>query len=263
VGLRRTASFLAALQATNLKSLLALRGAFWAQVVGMALNNLVFFAIWIVFFGRYETVAGWRLGDMAALYGTIATSFGLTALFAGGAMRLSNQVLEGRLDVALVQPKDPLVQLVASRMRASGIGDVGSGVLLLATSGVVAWDTLPLAALAVGVGAVVLGSTAVLAHSLVFFLGAVDALARQVVEFVVTFSCYPETVASGLLRVVLFTAIPAGFVSWVPVSLVREFTWGGLGLALGGAAAYAALALWVFRAGLRRYESSGRFGAAP
>jgi ABC-2 type transport system permease protein len=259
---RPTLAFLAALQAINLKNLLALRGAFWAQVVGMALNNLVFFAIWAVFFGRYEAVGGWRLGDMAALYGMIATSFGLTAVFAGGATRLSSFVLEGRLDVALVQPKDPLLHLAASRMRASGIGDVGSGLLLLGLSGVVRVDTWPLAATGVLAGTVVLASTAVLVHSLVFFLGAVDALARQLFEFVVTFSCYPETVASGLLRVVLFTALPAGFVSWLPVSLVRDFSWGGLAAALGGAALYATFAVLVFRAGLRRYESSGRFGAA-
>jgi len=261
MGLRKTVSFLAALEAVNLKSLLALRGAFWAQVVGMALNNLVFFTIWLVFFGRFESVGGWRLADMAALYGTIATSFGLTAVLAGGTMRLSSLVLEGRLDVALVQPKDPLVHLAASRMSASGIGDMASGLVLLCSSGLVGWETAPLAAVAVLAGAVVLTSTAVLVHSLVFFLGPVESLAKQLVEFVVAFSCYPDTVASGLLRVALFTALPAGFVSWLPVSLLRDFTWTGLLATVAGAAGYAAVAVWVFRTGLRRYESSGRFGA--
>jgi ABC-2 type transport system permease protein len=262
VRIGKALSFVAALEAINLKNLLALRGAFWAQVVGMALNNLVFFAIWLVFFRRFEVVAGWRLADMAALYGMIATSFGLSAVLAGGAMRLSSLVLEGRLDVALVQPKDPLVHLVASRMRASGIGDVGSGLFLLCASGLVGWDTAPLALAGILAGATVLTATAVLVHSLVFFLGPVESLAKQLVEFLVAFSCYPETVASGLLRIALFTALPAGFVSWLPVSLVREFTWTGLLATLGGAALFGTLAVVVFRVGLRRYESSGRFGAA-
>jgi ABC-2 type transport system permease protein len=258
----RTLRWYAAVQATNAKAVVALRGAFWTQVVGMALNNLVFFATWLLFFHRFEEVRGWRLPDMAALYGLVATAFGLGAVFAGGATRLAAHVLEGRLDVALVQPKPPLLHLLGARMRASGVGDVGSGVFLLAASGLVSFETVPSVVAGVLAGAVVLTATAVLAHSAVFFLGPVEALARQFVEFLVTFSVYPDMVATGLLRGVLFTALPAAFVSWLPVDLLRRFTWEGLALVLGGAALYGGAALLVFRAGLRRYESGGGFGGA-
>jgi ABC-2 type transport system permease protein len=249
-----------AVQATNARAVLALRGAFWAQVVGMALNNLVFFATWLLFFHRFEEIRGWRLPDMAALYGLVATAFGLGAVFAGGATRLAAHVLEGRLDVALVQPKPPLLHLVGARMRASGAGDVASGLFLLAASGLVTLETLPVVVVGVLAAAVVLVSTAVVAHSAVFFLGPIEALARQFVEFLVTFSVYPDAIATGLLRGILFTALPAAFVSWLPVGVLREFSWGGLALVVGGAVAYAGVAAAVFRAGLRRYESGGGFG---
>ena len=42
--------------------------------------------------------------------------------------------------------------------------------------------------------------------------------------------------------------------------LVRGFSWGVLGMAVGGATFYAGLAVVVFGAGLRRYESGNRFG---
>jgi ABC-2 type transport system permease protein len=261
MSMRSTLRFLAALHATNLKAWFALRGAFWTQVVAMALNDFIFFAIWAIFFRRYESVAGWRLPDMAALYGMIAGSYGIAAVLAGGASRLSQSVLEGRLEVVLVQPKDPLLHIVSSRMRASGIGDVVAGIVLLSLSGLVRLETVPLALTGLVAGALVLAATMVLFHSLVFFLGPVSPLAQQLSEFLVTFSTYPDAIAGGLLRVVLFTALPAAFVAWFPVSLVRDFGWGGLAATVGGAAGYVVLAVLVFRAGLRRYESSGRFGA--
>ena len=84
--------------------------------------------------------------------------------------------------------------------------------------------------------------------------------ARQMWEFVIIFSVYPQTVYGTFLRVVLFTVIPAGFIGYLPVELLRSFSVLGLAATLGGAAAYAGLALFVFRRGLRRYASGNRFG---
>jgi ABC-2 type transport system permease protein len=62
------------------------------------------------------------------------------------------------------------------------------------------------------------------------------------------------------MKIVLFTIIPADFVSYLPVALLREPSLATLGGALGGAALYAALAVWLFHRGLRRYASGNRFG---
>ena len=95
-------------------------------------------------------------------------------------------------------------------------------------------------------------------HSLAFWLGDVDSLARQVWEFLITFSLYPPTLFSGGLRVLLFTALPAGFIGYLPVELLREFSPGTLALTSAAALAYVLLARGVFRAGLARYESGNR-----
>jgi ABC-2 type transport system permease protein len=64
----------------------------------------------------------------------------------------------------------------------------------------------------------------------------------------------------GWMRVLLFTAIPAGFISHVPVELLRSFD-PTLFVALAGVAALSAvLAMIVFRIGLRRYESGNLVG---
>ena len=58
----------------------------------------------------------------------------------------------------------------------------------------------------------------------------------------------------------LYTGLPAGFISFLPVELLREFSWPTFLAVLGATAVYAGLAFAVFAAGLRRYESGNRFG---
>jgi ABC-2 type transport system permease protein len=70
-----------------------------------------------------------------------------------------------------------------------------------------------------------------------------------------TFSTYPTTLFNGSVRVLLFTAMPAGFVAYMPVRFLREWQLWQLGSLLAAAAFFCLLAAWVFARGLRRYES--------
>jgi ABC-2 type transport system permease protein len=255
-----TLGFLAAMVAMNLKSSFALRGAFWLQASFMVANNLLYFTFWWIFFDRFEEVGGWRVRDVAALYGVVAAGFGMAVVFAGGIRDLSRAIIEGDLDAFLTQPRSPLLHALTSKTSASGWGDLVSGFAFLMFSGLVEWRTAPVAVLAVLLSATVFVASGVILHSLAFWLGRIDNLARQMWDFLVTFSIYPRPIFSGALKLLLFTLIPAGFIGYLPVELVRNFQWSGLAAAVGGAVAYAGLAIAVFQAGLRRYESGNRFG---
>jgi len=252
--------FATALLATNWKAALALRGAFWAQVAGMALNNLLFFTMWWIFFDRFEEIRGWRVGDMLALFGVVAAGFGSSVVVAGGVRDLARTIVEGELDALLTQPKNVLHHALGSRSLAHGWGDLTSGVLFVLVSGVLAPSSLPWLAVAVALSCAMFVASGVMLHSLAFWLGNVETLARTAWEFLVTFSLYPPVLFSGALRLVLFTLVPAGFIGYLPAGLLREFAWSDLALAVGGVGAYGALAAWVFRCGLARYESGSRFG---
>ena len=69
------------------------------------------------------------------------------------------------------------------------------------------------------------------------------------------FSTYPTTLFNGVVRVILFTAIPAGFIAYVPVRFLREWQLWQLGIMLVATAFYITLAIVVFHLCLRRYES--------
>ncbi len=256
----RTLRFAAQLFATNLKASFALRAAFWLEAAAMLLNNVFYFSIWWIFFHRFEEIGGWHVSDVAALYGVVAGGFGLAVLLAGGVRDLSRQIIEGDLDSLLTQPKSPLLQAVGSRTLASGWGELCTCVLFLWISGLVTPATVPLAALAVVASGVVFTASGVLIHSLAFWLGRIENLARQLWEFLITFSLYPRPLFSGALKLMLFTVVPAGFIGFLPVELLRAFSWSGLAAALAGAVLYSVLAALVFAAGLRRYESGNRIG---
>ena len=96
--------------------------------------------------------------------------------------------------------------------------------------------------------------------SLAFWLGRVETLSRQLWEFLITFSLYPEPLFGGALRLVLFTVLPAGFVGYVPLAVVQRPS-ATLALVLVAAVCvYGTLAAVVFERGLRRYASGSRFG---
>ena len=66
---------------------------------------------------------------------------------------------------------------------------------------------------------------------------------------------YPAPIFRGAVKVLLLTAIPAGFMAHVPVQLLRQFDAGQLPAALRLYGADLGADSAGFRAGLRRYES--------
>jgi ABC-2 type transport system permease protein len=252
--------FLLALLRTNMRASMALRGAFLVRVGFMAANNLIYFVMWWVFFTKYERVRGWALADMAALFAVCAGAFGLAVVLGGGVRDIARRIVDGDLDTCLTQPKSPLVQTTASRSEPSGWGDMASGLALLALSGYATPAAVPLWLVSSVFGALVFLATGVIFQSLAFWMGDTSTFSRQAWEFIIMFSLYPRTLFGGWLKLLLFTAVPAGFVSFLPVELVRDFRVTTLLAVVGGALLYSALAALVFAAGLRRYESGNRFG---
>jgi ABC-2 type transport system permease protein len=60
--------------------------------------------------------------------------------------------------------------------------------------------------------------------------------------------------------VLLFTIIPAGFISFVPLQLLHRFTWPLLAAMIGFTVVITLVATCIFQLGLRRYESGNLLG---
>jgi len=260
VQLITTTRFVRALFAASLKASLILRGAFTMQLVFMALNNLTFFLFWWILMRRVPEIRGWRLAQVQVLFGTVAVAVGLALTLAGGMRHLARLIDDGGLDALLVQPQPVLWHALGMGLQPSGFGDILSGLILIGWSGQVSWIDTPRVALAIVTASVVVAASGVVFFSLAFWLGRVETLARQLWDLVITFSVYPEPLFGGVLRLILFTLIPAGWVGYMPARVARDASMGPLLLLSAAAAVYVMLAMTVFRLGLRRYASGSRFG---
>jgi ABC-2 type transport system permease protein len=235
------------------------RTNFALQVAGMAVNNGFWWVLWALFFLGFREVGGWRLGDVARMLGVIYVMFGLSTVFFGGYRDLGGAILRGEIDPLLTQPGPLLPRLLARESIPSAWGDLATGIVVLALSARLDLPGVGLVLAAVLIGMVAWLSTGILFASLAFWFAGGRTLARDLMDFTLMVSMYPASIYSGWTKIVAFTVLPAGFVAMAPVGLVRSPSWPALALAVGGAAAYAALSLTVFHLGLRRY----RRGAAP
>ena len=252
-------SFVRALAATNLKSSLAMRGAFVMQVAFMALNNFAFFVFWWALMGHVTTLRGWTLGDVQVLFGVVAEAVGLTVSVAGGVRHLGRFIDDGALDTLLTQPKSVLVYALGLRSQPAGFGDLISGLIFIAWSRQVSWSTLPLVLAVIVASAVIFAACGIVFFSLAFWLGRVETVATQLWELVITFSLYPEPLFGGALRLLLFTVLPAGLVGYLPARIIHAPSLATAGVLAAGAAVYVSLAVLLFECGVRRYASESRF----
>lgn len=251
----RPLKFLFAVWQANLQSLMEYRVAFLSQMIGMMLNDFMYFAIWIIFFQRFKDVNGWGVGDMYVTYGVLASAFGLVALLFGNAFTLSEIINNGRLDYYLSLPQPVLLHAIASRTIGSGMGDFTYGFLSYALSGQFSWDGLLRFILATLLAATVFVAFLVLVQSLAFWMGVISNLTNLLVNAMITFGIYPSTLFDNYAKLILFTLIPAAFMGVVPASFIRAFSWQTLAEMLAGAIIFLFLAITIFRLGLKRYES--------
>ena len=253
--MRSDLRFLMASWGAGMRAALEYRVSFLMQASFMLLNNLIFLAFWAIFFARFHAIRGWELGDVALLYAISATGFGLSVVLMGGYLRLAPRIAQGELDTWLLRPRPLFLQVGASRMQLAGFGDIGSGVLLMAVAGHPTPKRIAVYLLMALASATVACCFGTICNSTAFYFGRVDDLAWQSFYALITFSLYPPSLFSGWVRVLLYVLVPAGLMSHLPATLLREWSYsGGLEL-LVGIAVLALVTHVVWREGLRRYES--------
>src|SRR5215470_10199551 len=81
------------------------RANFFLQMAGMAVNNVFFFVLWILFFAGFRSVGGWQLADVSLLLGLNMVMVGVAGVFFGGYRDMAAAILRGETDALLTQPK--------------------------------------------------------------------------------------------------------------------------------------------------------------
>ena len=80
-------------------------------------------------------------------------------------------------------------------------------------------------------------------------------LANSLASHARALPAHPAILFEGWVKVLLYTLVPAAFVTYLPIIALRDLSLGHAGLALLGSLAITAASALVFALGLRRYES--------
>lgn len=239
----------------NIQGALEYRLSFVSQTVAMLLNDLAWLIFWLAYFSSFPLVAGWGRPEIITMWAIVAAGFGIGDTFCGGTFRIAGMIIRGELDFYLALPKPVLLHMLVSRMSVTAIGDVAFGMIVYAVLIRPSPIQVALFGLCTLTGAIIFISFGVITQSLAFWLGNAEGVGQQFFNALLNFSTYPTVIFTGLIKVLLFTVIPAGFITYMPVQLLRSPSWMMLGQLILFTVTAAVVAFVVFHRGLRRYES--------
>lgn len=255
-----TMRFIGAYFVANLQAAMEYRAAFWMQIFAMLGNDCLWLLFWWSYFQQFPMVNGWQQTDIVVIWSVSALGVGLGNAVFGNAARLAQLIMNGGLDAYLGMPRYVLLHACISATDPAAWGDV---IFALGAFAILVHPSLPTLMLFLLLGilvSLIFASFLVILGSLAFFLGNTDGLTQQMVGTLVTFSTYPMGIFKGAVRVILFTIIPAGFISFVPLQILHQFSL----LLFGGMLGFTLLFLFggagFFHLGLRRYESGNLLG---
>ncbi|WP_081417615.1 ABC transporter permease [Paenibacillus sp. Soil522] len=253
--LRRQLTFVLRSWTLNLAGAMEFRLSFLLTAGMMIINNIVWIVFWGLYFNRFQVLNGWELHDVMMLWAVSAGGFGLMATFFGNASRIANIIATGQLDVYLSQPKPVLLHVLISRMSVSAIGDVLFALLVFAIFGDKSAAGIAKFGLALAIAAVIFIFFTVIVNCLAFWIGNTEGLSTQLFNALLTFTTYPTSIFKSWGKLVLFAVIPAGFISYLPIGLLREIDLPFLTGALAVSTLLAAGGTLLFYRGLKRYAS--------
>jgi ABC-2 type transport system permease protein len=216
-----------------------------------------------VIYRHTATVAGWSMYEMLILVGTsmLIQRF-LMAFFWSGIYEMGRNVRSGLFDFILAQPGDPLFMASTRKLELDGLlNSVVAAALVVYSAGKLGLrpgpGDLALYVCMVGCGVVIHYGALVIAMSLAFWITSSQGVEGSYFTLM-EFSRLPkEAFKRGLLSIIFVWILPAVVVSNAPARVLLHGFQPLWAAALGAATlGWFALAVLVFRLGLRRYTSA-------
>ncbi|MFH8370286.1 ABC transporter permease [Streptomyces sp. NPDC018031] len=250
------------------RSTMAYRTSFVIMTIGNFAATVLDFVAISLMFSHVETLGGFSLAEVAFLYGTTSTAFGVADLVLGSMERVGRRVRDGTMDTLLVRPAPILAQVAADRFAVRRLGRISQGLLVLIWSLTAldvdwTWDRLLLLPVMLLSGSAIFGAVFVAGAAFQFWANDAAEVQNSVTYGGNTLLQYPPTVfGTELLRGVTFV-VPLAFVNWLPALHILGR---GDPLGLPGWVDFASplVAFLVcvpaglgWRAGLRAYRSTG------
>jgi ABC-2 type transport system permease protein len=231
------------------------RRSFWVQVSIMLANDLSWVVFWTLFLHRVGEIRGWDVRHVLLLFSILTTVCGISLGLLANARKLGELAADGGLDAALALPVHPLSYLLVRRIDIAMLGDLMFGPVLFVVAGDPTVERVGIYLVASLCGAAVMVGFMVALGALTLFVGGRGEQADLGFQAILILASYPVDLFAGATKLLLFTAVPAAFVTGLPTALVDEFRPGTAVALLAAACAFLLLGLVAFQLGMRRYTS--------
>ena len=244
-----------------MKNAIALRITFVVQILTMAINNITWLFMWWVLFKKQPIINGWNFNDIILMQGILLTSYALFSIFIHGLDDLPRYINNGNLDSFLIIPKNLLLIISCAKIKPSGFGDlITAGIMFFYTS-YTTWYNLPLIIVGIACGTTVFFAFRLVTISLIFWSPNIENLGHHIFCSLLTLAAQPASIFTGWYQLLILTIIPSGFISLLPVEIIKHFLVTKLLLLIGGSVTMLTFSIWWFYRGLQAYTSGSQFNA--
>jgi ABC-2 type transport system permease protein len=254
----------------EIRSQLQYRVPFLLDSLASFMATVIGFATLALILQRFNNIAGWDLGEVAFLYGTVELAFGIMDMLFSGfdPANFGVRVRLGSFDQLLLRPVNVTLQVFASNLQMRRIGRILQGALVLGVSlslVQIHWTAVKLIFLPMIVISMVafFGGLFIIGATITFWtvesIEAINILTYGGSEMM----AYPMSIYPVWMRRFFTYIVPAIFLNYYPALYILDKPdplhlpgWAAfLSPVAGLAVLLAGLAFWNY--GIRHYQSTG------
>ncbi|MFN8511227.1 MAG: ABC-2 family transporter protein [Thermomicrobiales bacterium] len=252
----------------QMRAQLQYRASFALQICATFVSLFAEFVAILILFHTFQDLGGWRVGEIALLYGLVSIALGLVDMFASGFERVSTLVKAGEFDRLLTRPVSPFLQVLASDVQMRRLGRIAQGIvtIVLATRWVgIDWTPV---SLGVAVAGVLSSSVVFLTVWVISAASCFWTVEQSEIQNVFTYggaelASYPIHIYGRAVQSVFLYVVPLALTSYYPALVILGKPDPlGLPRVLGLLAPVTATTFFIvglgcWRLGLRHYQGTG------
>lgn len=240
----------------NLKSALEYKKSFIIQTIFMIVNNLFFLVYWIVVFSINDgNLNGLVMKDILLLWSIPTGAWGLSNFLFRGLREIDSLVISGGLDTYLLQPKNMIINIATSKSDFGACGDLLYGLVI----GLIACDGLGeylQILMYIIIGSIIFMSCFILIRCFSIWIGDMTNISRIYEQsLIITLCTYPYDIFGKSVKILMFTILPAAYITHMPIKLLNNFDIKIFGLILIVTTIYMIFSIKFFYYILKKYES--------
>jgi ABC-2 type transport system permease protein len=244
------------------------RADFFTGIISVIILNAVNLTLIGILVNRFAHLNTWNLWEMVFLYSLWVMGHSIYSLLFWHFNTLEDYLVRGTFDQFLIRPIGVLVQFLGREIQYMGIGDVivgATGLVLSYSKLGLNWGMFEFSWLIAAIlsGAIIELALAWLIACLSFWTGRSVTAYFVMMRLNLMVQQYPVDIFGTWFRVLVTGLIPVAFINYYPTLLLLGKTeqaggWGWLGMMSPVVALLLlALAMLVWRIGIKRYSSTG------